>query len=433
MRKSGLFSMIRHAVKMVGRTLRSYALLSVTMVLSFSLFLGYLTYTDCQIYNRNKELFSYRRGDILMLLYDGDSERTALLMEALDKMPGTGYYLSQGWSIAHLSTTYQLQTDKVSDPETISSLFVYGLLLPDHAWADGSINPTAVYGGRLDIVWLDGREHSDVVLARDEVLLSELVYRALGMAGEENPVFHLRCRGGQHLDLKVRGYVKDDFDDELLRNGGHIQLYLSTKFVDFARLEDPTCWTTNAPKQDITYMNIYSDRPEEVVHLLETMQYLEGFNYRTVYQQQEEALQQIQGEVKVKAIIACALLLLLGINLYSSFTNAMNDRRYEIGVKRAIGANGWSIIRQFLYESILVMAANIAVSILLIADLAIVLKFVMERIPRSSGGYEEYVLYISPYSAGMFAICAVALTLVFSLIFAYKSSRVEIVQYLKAE
>ena len=54
MRKNGPFSMVRHAAKMVGRTIRSYALLSVTMVLSFSPFLGYLTYTDSLIYNHNK-------------------------------------------------------------------------------------------------------------------------------------------------------------------------------------------------------------------------------------------------------------------------------------------------------------------------------------------------------------------------------------------
>ena len=44
MRKGKLFSLLRHAFQMVGRTWKSYALLSVTIVLSFSLLLGYLTF-----------------------------------------------------------------------------------------------------------------------------------------------------------------------------------------------------------------------------------------------------------------------------------------------------------------------------------------------------------------------------------------------------
>ena len=39
-----IFRIFPHAVVMVGRTIKSYALLSVTIVLSFSMLLGYLLY-----------------------------------------------------------------------------------------------------------------------------------------------------------------------------------------------------------------------------------------------------------------------------------------------------------------------------------------------------------------------------------------------------
>ena len=175
---------------------------------------------------------------------------------------------------------------------------------------------------------------------------------------------------------------------------------------------------------------IHSAAPEEVVYLAKSM----GYDMiRSVYEQQNEALNQIRSEKSNKAIIACALLLLLGINLYSSFTNALNDRKFEIGVKRAIGASAWSIVRQFLYESLLVMAANVFLSVALVADVFIIYKYLYELYPNAWGYYQTWVIYISPHSVAMFGICAVTLTLVFSLIFAYKSTRVEIVQYLKAE
>ena len=47
---------------MVRRTLRSYMLLSVTIVLSFSLLLGYLGFVDSEIYNEYKHIFKINQG-----------------------------------------------------------------------------------------------------------------------------------------------------------------------------------------------------------------------------------------------------------------------------------------------------------------------------------------------------------------------------------
>ena len=159
-----------------------------------------------------------------------------------------------------------------------------------------------------------------------------------------------------------------------------------------------------------------------------------GYSWvQSMYEWQDNAMEMMQSQAGNKAIIACALLVLLGINLYSSFTNALSERKFEIGVKRAIGASAWSIVLQFLYESIIVMLANILVAVAVVADVFIVYMYIYERTPDEWGMYNDFILYISPHSVAMFALCAVTLTIVFSIIFAYKSTRVEIVQYLKAE
>ena len=172
---------------------------------------------------------------------------------------------------------------------------------------------------------------------------------------------------------------------------------------------------------------VYSETPEKVAALTKSMNYTSAYS---VYEAQNEAMKEIQAQAGNKAIIACALLVLLGINLYSSFSNAMNERKYEIGVKRAVGASAWSIVRQFLYESLLVMLANVAISIALVVNVGVLYKIFMEW---QSGFLDTYVLYLTPHSMVIFGACAVTLTVVFSLIFAYKSTQVEIVQYLKAE
>ena len=132
-------------------------------------------------------------------------------------------------------------------------------------------------------------------------------------------------------------------------------------------------------------------------------------------------------------IITIALLVLLGINLYSSFSNALNDRKFEVGVRRAIGASKWAIVRQFLYESILVMLTNIFISIWLILTAALTYKVIREHFPENEFERFVFTLTISPHSIGMFAICSLTLTLVFSLVFAYKTTQVQIVDHLKSE
>ena len=315
-------------------------------------------------------------------------------------------------------------------------------MLPDHSWPE-DVSDYFDTGNRLNIIWLDGQEHEDFTLEADQVIVTEALYQMLQMDQQEEPIFNLNISYGQKIPLQVVGYSKD-FTFEMWMNTWEqygtgdswlFHLILSNKFIDYAQLYNEdyygTSYTTHYDtKLDGVYLQIYRETPEAVVSFNESMN---GSNYTCIYQLQNAALDEIRPQKQVKAIITCALLLLLGINLYSSFTNAMNDRKYEIGVKRAVGASAFSIVRQFLYESVIVMAANILVSIALVADVAIIYKYIVEHTPDEYGVYPDYILYISPYSAAMFGICAVSLTVVFSLIFAYKSTRVEIVQYLKAE
>ena len=437
-------AILHHAVQMVGRTWKSYALLSVTIVLSFSLLLGYLTYSDSTIYNEHKELFSYRRQDLQFLIRDADAEKVQLLVDNLSPMDDTAYYLIYYYYIGDPRSEYTLQIAEDGDEQSVKlSPAIHAVMLPDHSWPDRM--PSFDYPGRRqEIVWLDGEDHKDFVLEKDEVIVTEALYQMLQMDQQHEPVFQLNLTYGPTITLRVAGYnreytckmwEKERLEDALYADINLFRLMLSNKFIDFAQLHNDEYYGEEYglqydPQLFFLYLQVYSDTPEAVVSLIDTMG---GIQYEFLYEQQNEALDEIRPQKQIKAIITCALLLLLGINLYSSFTNAMNDRKYEIGVKRAVGASGWSIVRQFLYESFLVMGANILLSISLVADVAIVYKYIVEHIPDENGAYPDFILYISPYSAAMFGICALSLTVVFSLIFAYKSTRVEIVQYLKAE
>ena len=428
MKRTKFFPVLRHAFGMVGRTLKSYALLSVTIILSFSLLLGYLLYTDTSLYNQYKNVFSYRRGDILIRDGSENGKKLQMLLENLSELENTGYYMYYYSIGGVMEVNYAIDSPLYPEDSLVNLPNWQLYYLPDHSWPGDSITTFDT-----DITWF-GEPREDFYLAEDEAILCESVYRALGLDQVDDPVYTFRFEAAPTLTLRIVGYTKEESpltfypaatgSSTYLVSNPTCQLILSAKLIDASTIDE------NELLHLTRYLAVYTDSPEQVAQLAETMDFEDVLS---IYKEQNSALEAIRYEKKNKAIISMALLLLLGINLYSSFTNALNDRKFEIGVKRAIGASSWSIVRQFLYESMIVMVANIFISVALVADVFIVYKYIYEHTPNQSGIYSDWIICLSPYSIAMFGICAATLTIVFSLIFAYKSTRVEIVQYLKAE
>ncbi len=425
-------SILRHAMTMVGRTLKSYAMLSVTIVLSFSLLLGYLVFTDSTLYNRYKKVFSANREMIHiedMYLENGKLEAVLNKAENLEDTE-VAYYHGVLLDFTR-KNLYLPEEDLIVDNPLTGIVFN----LPKHTFAFcvGTSIP-------FEIVWLDGKEHTDINLGSNEVIVDEILYYALEFDKMEEPsytfyfdsVMNPGDSGALAYEAKIVGYVKDAGQNWGIigAESGHafVDTYnswilLSSEDINLDRFPDRIDWRR--------YIEIYSKSPEEMAAFAEKLDFVGGFDARCIAQNQ--AIEKIQTSNQTKAIIAAALLLLLGINLYSSFTNALNDRKFEIGVKRAVGASAWAIVRQFMYESLLVMAVNILISIALVADIFLVYKFYLLCLPRDQGQWLDWTIWCSSYSIGMFAACAVTLTVVFSLIFAYKSTQVQVVDYLKAE
>lgn len=418
-----IYAKIRHSLQMVGRNKGRYLLLSVTIVLSFSFLLGYMTFMDSSLYNQYKDVFALRRGDVVVQSSTDDSDRVQLMREKLEEMDATISYIYHHGLLGTLTADFTL-------PETgkavrLSNWQLY--LVPDYAWRTETYYDSPVG----QVVWVDGRENQqDMILSQEECLIGQQLFFALGLDKMDSPVYTFYFRDvGWKATFRVAGYITDTtaltFDENGNQTGGYAnRLVISSKHWNAGFFDSDTAC--------IHYTNtvIHSETPEAVEALAAQL----GFSViNTAYDLQNRALEDIRTQKQTKATITCALLLLLGMNLYSSFSNALNERKFEIGVKRAIGASASSIVGQFLIESMVVMLMDILLSVAIVADLLIIYKYIFERTPDAYGQFCEWIIYVSPYSIGMFGVCAVALTVVFSLIFAYKSTQVEIVQYLKAE
>lgn len=404
-------------------------MLSVTIVLSFSLFLCYLFITDSQLYNENKDLFKLSRNVVAVYHYGNiNPSKMGLLREKVKEIDET-------YAMPFYETDGIFSTTPITEQNGISAE-VYGsssiICIPDHAWdvyAIGSISP-------LEITWIDGRNVEDITLAQDEMLMSEGVFYGLGLDKTDNPVYTIRVMSSEavstpciSLTMKVVGLIKDKSPLIGDSSGAYdVDKNLSYVFYIVVPIK-----TLNPQKVENAnwreYSLFYSGNPEQVQQLSQKF----GYYTSSVFELQNDALTAAQYEVKNKATIAILLLLLLSINLYSSFANVLQNRKFEIGVKRAIGASNVDILKQFIYESLYVMLINITLSVTLVVDIMISYKYISFRIPDPNGVCEKIILYISPYSIAIFLVCAIALTCVFSVVFAYKSTKVEIVSYLKSE
>lgn len=417
------FRLIPHSMKMVRRTLRSYALLSVTIILSFTLLLGYMGYVDSTIYNENKYIFKINRGN-MKIEEAGNKEAFEILLHKLTSRQDTCFYtVNHAWVF-------------MSDGSFITS---NGNTLParemDFCFLTGYVWEFFFHlGDRYPIRWIDEKMHSSVNLRQEEAILDLATFNALGLGESDNPTYTFRLHTAEYtkeLSVKIVGVM--DLGSSFFTDDGNGVSY-NTQYTPMLILNDNA-----VSSEDLTAMNasryvvIYSENPEEIYALSRSL----GFDPAlgdSVYRWQDSVREVIQTKNTTKALITCAMLLILGINLFSSFRNALNARTLEIGIKRAIGASAFSIVRQFFYESVVVMAVNIFVSIVLVVDLGILYRYIIENaLGKTDFRFECFTLYLSSYSIFMFLVCAFSMTSVFSLIFAYQSTRIQVIQQLKSE
>ena len=435
--KRKLFGVLRHAVTMVRRNLRSYRLLSVTIVMSFALLLGYLGFMDSQHYNRFKHTFAQNRG-LVFLENKMDPALAQVLVEKAGEIGNTQSQMLYMCMNLRLNPLADYTLPDGTRATELPQPRVYSV--PSHVPAIYEYSDAAEWWAPMEITWLDGKEHLDVHLEAGEVIVDEQLYHALEM--DKSGLF--RCMlwdpfsesGAEATKLQgnftVVGTVPSK---EPIR----LEMVEETEEVRFVGPYEPIVilpGTVFGPSLQpglpwYAYITFVTDSPEQVTQMANSM--FSDNPARAVYQDQDDAIEIMRTEKGTKAMIGCVLLALLSINLYSSFSNALNDRKFEIGVKRAMGASAFSIVRQFLYESMIVMLADILLAVVIVTDGLLVYKAIYEATPDRWGVYHDWIIYISPYSIAMFVVGSVAMTVVFSLIFAYKSTQVEIVEYLKAE
>ncbi len=402
-------SHFQHACKMVLRNLRSYTMLSITIVFSFAILLGYMIFVDSSLYNSYKEIFASPRGIVMAYTYENIDEINILEKQISDRMPSASSY-------RFLETdTVLKQYDSVR--ATIS-------ILPNNASfvfrdiSDENIQEN--YTTNVDVIMGEG-----FPLSSNKAIINESFFQSISSNGQLPMKLSIpvSLADGAHVvwETEVVGVCEDigegplhyDKDGHL---AGNTRIYVSQSILSGADASE----LLNA--RSVILFN--SSQPEEVAACAQKFDLV----LHAVCLAQNAATEKIQAQTQVKFLITVVLYILLSINLFGCFSNALSDRQFEIGVKRAIGASAFSIIEQFLLESIIVMLCNTLIAVVITSDAIAVYKLYQYFALGNT-----WIISVSSHSVMMFAVCSLSLTLVFSLFFAYRATRVEIVKYLKAE
>lgn len=384
---------------MIKKTFKNYLLLSVTAFLSFAIMFGYLMYTDSNIYNKYNELFSESPN---IIISSNTAERVSdmkILSEQLDKLPNTHYYYTKSCpGYTSFGTECEIK------------------LLPSYVWG-------MYTGGKLNDesgeIRLKVNDKWDFYLGTNEAIVSEQMYQSI--------------EPDSNGKKRIKLVFENNNEKKVLRTYEVIGSYSSDliEFVDpeTSNTSDPV-FVSNASVKESEYflenvsLTIYTERIEFVIEKTKSL----GLACDEIYSLQNDAIAEKISAINNKYIISAVLFILLGINLYSSFTNALNDRKFEIGVKRAIGASKLHIMLQFIIEGLVVMLTNIILSVYAVICLMNIYKFVNQVILN-----KLYIITMNFESVLLFTIFSLSLTLAFSLIFAYQCTKVEIVKYLKEE
>lgn len=409
---------LRHALSMVLRNRRTYAKLSVTVVLSFTLLLAYMALIDAQNYNRYAKVFSLPREVVQCYTYDDAGIIQTFISQVEDYVPDAQMYNYYSASTPLNAFDARLHAECFFLPngvETVFSTDASSALDTSSARQFACVEPVALLG-----------EKQNFSLEKNEAIINETFYDSLLAGGATEPLhipisFYWKDGSCSIWEVEVVGICEDDpglFIQEDPETGpiGCVAIYLSQEQLSVGQ---------SGEFENLKHIAfVTSGNPETVMGIGRALSLVT----QGIVEAQNEARTALRAAITSKAVTAMVMLALLAINLYSSFSNVLQTRNFEIGVKRAIGAPKSAVIRQFLYEALLVLGFDALLSAVLVADGLIIYKM-YQKVFHSV----TWLAYVSPYSIAIYSLSTIALTVSFSLLFAYKATQVEIVRYLKAE
>ena len=402
-----IFAGVAHSFGMVLKNVKSYLFLSMSVLLSFCFLLAYLIAADSDTYNTYKDILARNPETSNLQILNGDN----MYEEIQEAQLSVRDYLSRIPN-SHFSMIYR----NPYNMNYAQSLYFNVIFIEDDAFGTAT-NP------------FDEVEPLNIRLSDGQALANEAFYGWMQLsAGEENPTlaFDYMFADGtkERVSVTLVGGRSSTAAAPSVINGrltGNATLYLP--YSTMLRL------LASGP---IDCMNSFlivhapEEYQEAIYDYARTSRYVQGYGSYNLVSINAAKLA-VRSAIEQRSLMLCFFYIILAVNLYGSFRNALGDRKFEIGVKRAIGVSKSDIAAQFTAEGLIVIVGNLLLSVYLVLTGFLIYKTIL----KAQG--ITYTITLGWSALAGYVICTLALAIIFSLIFAWQTSKVNVIDNLRAE
>jgi len=235
------------------------------------------------------------------------------------------------------------------------------------------------------VEFLRGEPQKALNRANTLVLTEDVAQR---LFGQDDPLGKSLKVGNDGTDYEITGVVKS------FPNNSHFSFNILGSFITIPQLANSTFWVSNNNytyillQEDFPYQDLEAKMPEMVetyagpqLQMFSNATWDEFIEGGNKYGYKLQPLKDIhlrsdleyeiepQGNITtiyIFSVIALFLILIASINFMNLATARSAGRAREVGIKKVVGSFKSQLIRQFLFESILLSFISLAVALLLV-------------------------------------------------------------------
>lgn len=399
-------SVLDHALRMIRRNRRTYIRLTVSLVLSFTTIFGVFLYYDSLPFHQNKDILKQPSYLTKVMVPDNmlrkRDEKVKKFLKRVEQVPNT--------RILPLQVLVPPKENSFLGGVTVE-YFAYpksfGEMPMDFSSYPWIFKPA------------DGSQSFEDI---ESIMLTPTTYHTLKAIGEiEGDQIELYLPDRQGNWRRRSRKIQSTLDmPELIPDVNLTQESFQGNLRVFLARESLPPNIDNWVKNEFYF--IYSDYATDIADLARQNEMIAA----TAASVQPVARQAMRNAIQLKTMVASLVFILLTWNLNGSFANALKERRYEIGLRRSLGASPRDIIKQFTAEATVVILLSAVLSFLIA-----VAGFYLIRLFFYIAKKEVLTIFLQPTSFLIMSLMTLSIVLILSLAFSFQAMNVKIVSALQ--
>lgn len=392
---------LEHSIKMIKRNKKSYFRLFFSVYLTFAFLIGLFFFTDNVAFNKNKSIL--KAPSYLSIITTSPS---------LEK--NNNSFLLQ---VKNIKNTV-VQKESVSSP-ILNPLNGFNIIIHAIPRNFGKLS-------NIDFEFLEFNKKVDKLNDAKSIIISETNYKVLKKLGridkDDNLNIYIKDKNNfenlQKFNVVAR-ITQGNVSEGSLAVGsnsidGNLDIYMSNENFQQSFLSS----------FQTEYYYIYSPFAKNITEL--AYKYNLTADSPSLYKSQ--ARNEMKESIQIKRIIISLAFILLSVNLIGSFSNALNQRRYEIGLKRALGARPFQICIQFMIESLIIMCSALVIAFYTVFNLIMLYKLYL-KIYKSS----LFIVNLTNASIITLILMCLSMMIISTMFFAYNALSMKIIPSLQGE